>query len=295
MKSKALIVFLIGAAILLWLSIFTVDEREQALMLQFGRIVRTDIPPGLHFKLPLIQDVLKFDGRIQTLDTPPQRYLTSEKKNVNVDSFAKWRINNVAEFYKRTTGTSRGRLNVANRRLGDVILKQLRDEFGQRTIQQVVSGERAEIMEKLRTAAKDQADKLGLELIDVRMKRVDLPSDVSQSVYNRMSAERKEVAKRLRSEGEETARRLRAEADREHEVLLAYAERDAQQLRGEGDAIATDTYAKAFSQDHDFYSLYRSLTAYRNSFNSTADVLLLEPKTQFFRYFHGSYGSDKRN
>ncbi len=286
MKSKALLVVVIGAAILLSLSVFTVDERERALMLQFGRIVRADISPGLHFKLPIIQEVLKYDGRIQTLDTPPERYLTSEKKNVIVDSFAKWRITNVAEFYKRTTGN----LREANRRLGDVLLKQLRDQFGQRTIQQVVSGERAEIMEQLRVAAKDQADKLGLELIDVRMKRVDLPADVSQSVYDRMSAERTEVAKRLRSEGEETARRLRAEADREHEVLLAHAERDAQKQRGEGDAIAIETYAAAFSKDQDFYSLYRSLTAYRNSFNSTSDILLLEPKTEFFRYFHGQHG-----
>ena len=194
MKSTALIaVTLVGALILLSMSVFIVDERERVLMLQFGRVVRADISPGLHFKLPIVQEVLKYDGRIQTLDTPPERYLTSEKKNVIVDSFAKWRINDVTKFYKRTAGN----LTEANRRLGDVLLKQLRDQFGQRTIQQVVSGERAQIMEQLRSAAKKQADKLGLELIDIRMKRVDLPADVSQSVYDRMSAERHGSSKTL--------------------------------------------------------------------------------------------------
>jgi membrane protease subunit HflC len=177
-----------------------------------------------------------------------------------------------------------------NERLSAVILKRLKDEIGKRTIQQVVSGDRAEIMVELATSAKQQADELGIEIIDARIKRVDLPEDVSQSVFDRMGAERKKVAKKFRSEGEERAKEIRAEADREREVILAEAERDAQKIRGDGDARATETYANAFSQDMEFYSFYRSLDAYRNTFNNSADVLLLEPDSQFFRYFKDAQG-----
>ena len=284
MNIKALLVLLAGLAVLAGLSIFTVDERQVAILLQFGKVERTDLKPGLHFKVPVVQNVLKFDSRIQTLDSDPQNYLTFEKKNVIVDSFVKWRIADVRRFYTSAGGS----ILQANNRLGEVIIKRLRDEFGKRTIQQVVSGQRTDIMDKLRVAAKDQADELGLEIVDVRIKRVDLPQDVSQSVFNRMRAERQEVAKRFRSEGEEEARELRATANKDREVILAEAERQAQITRGSGDARATEIYAEAFGQDREFYKLYRSLNAYRTAFGSTADILLLEPKSEFFDYFKGS-------
>ena len=284
MNFKALLVLLAGLAVLAGLSVFTVDERQVAILLQFGKVERTGLKPGLHFKVPVVQNVLKFDSRIQTLDSDPQNYLTFEKKNVIVDSFVKWRIADVRRFYTSAGGS----ILQANNRLGEVIIKRLRDEFGKRSIQQVVSGQRTEIMDELRVAAKDQADELGLEIVDVRIKRVDLPQDVSQSVYNRMRAERQEVAKRFRSEGEEEARELRASANKDREVILAEAERQAQITRGSGDARATEIYAAAFGQDREFYKLYRSLNAYRTAFGSTSDILLLEPKSEFFDYFKGS-------
>ena len=284
MNIKALLVLLAGLAVLGGLSVFTVDERQVAILLQFGKVERTDLKPGLHFKVPVVQNVLKFDARIQTLDSDPQNYLTFEKKNVIVDSFVKWRIADVRRFYTSAGGS----ILQANNRLGEVILKRLRDEFGKRTIQQVVSGERAEIMDKLRVAAKDQADELGLEIVDVRIKRVDLPEDVSQSVYNRMRAERQEVAKRFRSEGEEQARELRANANKDREVIIAEADREAQITRGSGDARATEIYASAFGRDREFYKFYRSLNAYRTAFGSTSDILVIEPEGEFFGYYKGS-------
>lgn len=286
MSGKVILVLLVIAVIIGSMSIFTVDERERALNLQLGEVVRSDYEPGLHFKLPLVQEIIKFDKRIQNLDSDPELYLTLEKKNVKVDSFVKWRINDVVEFYT-STGGSPGR---ASNRLSAVIQKGLKDEFGKRTIQQVVSGERTEIMDKLRSTAKMQADELGVEIIDVRIKRIDLPEEVSTSVYARMAAEREEVAKKFRSEGEEQGKRIRAEADREREVILAEAERDAQKIKGEGDGRATEIYANAFGQDEEFYALYRSLGAYRNTFNNASDVLLVEPNSQFFKYFKGAKG-----
>ena len=267
------------------LSVFTVDMREKALKLQFGEIKRSDFEPGLHFKW-FWQSVLRFDARIQTLDSDPQLYLTSEKKQVIVDSFVKWKVRDVEQYYTSTGGNPL----IANQRLSVVVVKVLRDEFGKRTVHQVVSGERAEIMETMRGAASGQADELGIEIIDVRIKRVDLPEGVSQSVFQRMETERKQVAQRFRSEGEEMAREIRAQADRDERVILAEAEREAQKVRGNGDAVATETYAEAYGQDSEFYSLYRSLDAYRNTFNNPADVLLIEPNTQFFRYFKDSGG-----
>jgi membrane protease subunit HflC len=284
--NKAYVVGLVVLVVLGAMSVFIVDEREVALKLRLSAIKRADYPPGLHFKWPFVENVLKFDARIQNLDSDPQEYLTVEKKNVKVDSFVKWRILDVERYYKSTGGS----VQRTNDRLAAVILKRLKDEIGKRTIQQVVSGERAEIMDELATSAKQQADELGIEIIDARIKRVDLPGDVSQSVFDRMGAERKKVAMKFRSEGEERAKGIRAEADREREVILAEAERDAQKIRGDGDARATETYAKAFSQDTEFYSLYRSLDAYRNTFNSPADVLLIEPNSQFFRYFKDAQG-----
>ena len=281
MSSKIILILLVIAAIIVSMSIFTVDERERAINLQLGKVVRADYEPGLHFKIPLVQDILKFDKRIQNLDSDPELYLTLEKKNVKVDSFVKWRILDVVRYYT-STGGSPGR---ASNRLSAVIQKSLKDEFGKRTIQQVVSGERQAIMDKLRLSARKQADELGIEIIDVRIKRIDLPEQVSASVYARMAAEREQVAKKFRSEGEEQSKKIRAEADREREVIIAEAQRDAQKVKGSGDGRATEIYANAFTQDEEFYSLYRSLAAYRNTFNSPSDVLLIEPNTQFFKYF----------
>ncbi|MGI9333007.1 MAG: protease modulator HflC [Gammaproteobacteria bacterium] len=284
--NRAYLVAIAIVAVLVSMSLFVVDERQRAIKLQLGRVERSDYDPGLHFKWPLVENIIKFDARVQTLDTDPQLYLTVEKKNVIVDSFVKWRVKEPETFYTSTGGD----LQRANDRLGVVVLKRLRDEFGKRTIFQVVSGERGEIMQQLKVSAQDQADRLGLEIVDVRVKRVDLPQDVSQSVYDRMKAERQEVAQRFRSEGEEQARQIRAEANKDVEVIIAEANREAQKLRGEGDAKATNIYADAFSRDAEFYSLYRSLDAYRNTFNKDSDVLLIEPNTQFFRYFKDSKG-----
>jgi len=281
MNSKALLVLLVGLLLMTVFAVFDVDERERAMKLQFGEIKRSDYEPGLYFKVPFFQNVLKFDARIQNLDSDPQLYLTSEKKNVRVDSFVKWRIENVETYFK-TTG---GDLRRANDRLTDLIQKRLKDEFGKRTLNEVVSGERAVIMEILTTAAKEQAHGLGIGIVDVRIKRVDLLEDISSSVYQRMAAERKEVAKQFRSRGEEASRIIRARADREREVLLAEAERDAQRLRGDGDGRAAEIYAQAYSQDPEFFAFYRSLDSYRKTFKSPSDVLLLEPDSEFFHYF----------
>jgi len=287
MSGKIILVLLVIAAIIASMSIFTVDERERALNLQLGEVVAADYEPGLHFKAPLVQEIIKFDKRIQNLDSDPELYLTLEKKNVKVDSFVKWRITDVVQFYTSTGGSP----SRASNRLSAVIQKSLKDEFGKRTIQQVISGERTEIMDKLVLSAKQQADELGIEIIDVRIKRIDLPEEVSASVYARMAAEREQVAKKFRSEGEEQGKRIRAEADREEAVIIAEAERDSQKLKGDGDGRATEIYANAFSQDEEFYSLYRSLGAYRNTFNNPSDVLLVEPNTQFFKYFKGAEGA----
>ena len=284
MSSKIILILLVIAAIIVSMSVFTVDERERAINLQLGEVVRFDYEPGLHFKIPVVQNVLKFDSRIQNLDSDPELYLTLEKKNVKVDSFVKWRIADVVRYYT-STGGSPGR---ASNRLSAVIQKSLKDEFGKRTIQQVVSGERQAIMDQLRESAKKQADELGIEIIDVRIKRIDLPEQVSASVYARMSAEREQVAKKFRSEGEEQSKKIRAQADREREVILAEAQRDAQKVKGSGDGRATEIYANAYSQDEEFYSLYRSLAAYRRTFNNPSDVLLVEPNSQFFKYFKGA-------
>ncbi|MCB1737609.1 MAG: protease modulator HflC [Gammaproteobacteria bacterium] len=285
--SKNLMV--IGLALLgllVWSTVFIVDQRERAILFRLGEIVRADFQPGLHFKVPVINNVRKFDGRILTLDSQPERYLTSEKKNVIVDSFVKWRIKDVATFYRATGGDERR----AATRLAQIIKDLLRAEFAKRTIQEVVAGERSQIMDVLSSQATQVVSDLGIDVVDVRIKRIDLPQDVSTSVYERMRAERARVAKDFRSRGEERAIRIRAEADRERTVLLAEAYRDAERLRGDGDASAAEIYAKAFERDAEFYSLYRSLLAYRTSFTSPEDVLLLKPDSDFFRYFNDAGG-----
>ena len=281
-QAKTLLgIVLVAAVILGSFSIFTVDEREKAALFRLGEIVRTDYKPGLHWKAPFINNVRKFDARIQTLDAESERYLTSEKKNVIVDSFVKWRISDVATYYTATGGDALR----ANLRLSQIIKDGLRGEFAKRTIQEAVSGERQQIMQIITEQANGQAQAFGISIVDVRIKRIDFPPDISDSVYNRMRAERQRVAKDLRSRGAEAAEKIRAEADRQRTVILADAYRDAEKLKGEGDAVATDIYAKAYGKDVEFYSLYRSLNAYKSTFADKSDVLVLEPDTEFFKYF----------
>ena len=263
------------------LSTFTVEQRELAVLFRLGEIVRTDYKPGLHFKLPFINNIRKFDSRIQTLDADPERYLTAEKKNVLVDSFVKWRISDVAKYYTAMGGD----VVSANIRLSQIIKDGLRAEFGKRTIQEVVSGERKQIMAILQTNADAQAHEFGIQVVDVRIKRIDLPEKISTSVYHRMEAERARVAKELRSQGAEAAERIRADADRQRTVILAEAYKQAEEIRGQGDAAATASYAKAYQKDAEFFDFYRSMTAYKSTFRDKSDLMVLSPDNEFFHYF----------
>ena len=285
-------VFIPVAALLLGLvvyaSTFTVSQWELALKLRLGEIVDSDYKPGLHFMVPVLNNVEKFDGRSITLDIRPERFLTVEKKDVIVDSYAKWRISNVAQYY-RSTGGDPGRTASL---LAERINTSLRDEFGKRTIQEVVTGERTEIMAQLTKDSDEKANELGVEIVDVRVKRIDLPPEVSESVYGRMRAERERVARDLRAKGSEAAERIRSDADRQHTVILADAYRQAEELRGTGDAKATEIFAKAYNQDAEFYAFYRSLNAYRNAFSgSGSDLMVLQPDSEFFRYFKSKMGN----
>jgi membrane protease subunit HflC len=263
---------------------FVVDQRERAVVFQMGEILGQDYAPGLHVKIPFLQSVQKFDGRVLTLDNQVENFLTAEKKNVEVDFFVKWRIANTTTYYRATGGQDL----VAMDRLAATVNRSLRDEFGSRTIQQAVSGDRDEIMRALEKTASEKVKELGIEIIDVRVKRIDLPKEVSESVYDRMRAERTRVASDLRARGAEEAEKLRAEADRTAVTTLADAYRDAEKIRGEGDAKASEIYSRAYGQDAEFYSFYRSLNIYRDAFSSKQDVLVLEPKGEFFRYFKGA-------
>lgn len=276
----------IAAAVIAYSATFVVNEWELALKLRLGEIVDSDYEPGLHFLMPFVNNVKKFDGRIQTLDTRPERYLTVEKKDVIVDSYAKWRISNVAQYYRSTGGNSAKTARLLSERINT----SLRDEFGKRTIKEVVSGERSEIMELLRKDADEKASALGVEVVDVRVKKIDLPDEVSGSVYDRMRAERERVARDLRGRGGEAAERIRADADRQKVVILANAYKEAEQLRGEGDAKSANIYASAFQQNAEFYSFYRSLNAYDKVFSSGGSMMVLDPDSEFFRYFKNREG-----
>jgi len=271
--------------IVLSLSLFVVDQRQNAIVFRFGEIINVKKDPGLFFKLPVIENVRFFDVRVLTIESSePERFLTSEKKNVLVDLFVKWRIADVSKYYISVNGDEAR----AQTRLLQTINDGLRAEFGNRTVHDVVSGERDQIMELMREKANEDARKIGVEVLDVRVKRVDLPQEVSQSVYSRMDAERKRVANELRSTGAAESEKIRADADRQREVILAEAYRAAQRLKGEGDAKASATYARAYEQNPEFYAFYRSLEAYRQSFKNKGDVLVLEPNSEFFKYFKNS-------
>ncbi len=266
-------------------SIYIVNETERAIKLKFGQIIDADIKPGLHFKIPVLHTIRKFDARMLTMDSRPQRYLTLEKKAVIVDSFIKWRIADVQKYYEATSGDE---LQAA-RLLGPRMDEGLRNQFGERTMYEVISGERDELMDELtiKLNAVTQ-DELGIEIRDIRVKRIDLPPEVSHAVYERMNTERQREAREHRSEGKEIAEGIRADADRQRQIILAEAFRESERIRGEGDAIAAATYAGAYQKNPEFYSFIRSLEAYRNSFSSKDDVMVIKPESEFFNYMKKS-------
>jgi membrane protease subunit HflC len=278
-KLFSLIAAAVFVLIIINATVYTVDEREKALIIKFGEVIRYEDKPGLHFKLPFINSVRYFDARILTLDAEPQPFLTKEKKKVLVDYFVKWRIADVMKFYVTLGGNKQGGVL-----LSQLINSGLRDEFGKRTIHEVISGDRRKIMEILSVAADRETRGYGIQVVDVRIQRVDLPNEVSQSVYQRMEAERARTAKELRAQGAEAAEKIRADADRQREILMAEAYRDAERLRGEGDARATAIYAQAYSRDPEFYSFYRSLNAYKESFKDKSDIMVVDPSADFFKY-----------
>lgn len=288
MSGRQLASLILGFFALLVVSgaVFIVDEREYVALFQFGEIRKTDYAPGIYLKTPFVQNVKRFDRRILTLDNQPERFLTLEKKNVIVDFFVKWRIKDVAAYYRATSGEESRALD----RLSDIIRKGLRAEFGRRTIKEAVSGERSEIMRNLNQTANEQVAGLGIEVVDVRVQRIDLPDDVSESVYNRMRSERKRVAADLRAKGAEEAEKIRADADREREVILANAYREAETIRGAGDAKSADIYAKAYGKNPEFYSFYRSLGVYQQTWSDSNDIMVLEPDGELFRYFNPEGG-----
>ena len=277
---------LIAILVLAASTLFTVDQRQNAMVFQLGELKEVITKPGLYFKLPLLQNVRYIDTRILTVDDPdPQSYITSENKPVLVDTFVKWRIADAREFYL-VVGDERG----ASSRISQTVNGLLREEFGKRTVHEVVSGERDEIMNKVRERVEQDAKKIGVSIVDVRLKRVDLPQGVSADVYRRMESERKRAASELRSTGSAEAERIRADAEKQRDVILAEAYRDAQKIKGEGDAKAAAIYAQAFQQNPEFYSFYRSMEAYKSSFRNRSDVLVLEPNSDFFRYLRDSTG-----
>ena len=275
---------LVGLAALLlvgMMSVFSVSQTEKAIKFRLGEIVKNDYAPGLHFKLPFINNIKKFDSRIQTMDAKPKRFLTAEKKNVIVDSFVKWRIANVSTFYTSVAGD----IDQANLRLDQIIKDAFRSEFSKRNIKQLISTDRSAIREILTNNSKAVAAELGMEIVDVQVMRIDLPPEVSSSVFRRMEAERERVAREFRSQGAEAAERIRADADRQRVVTLANAFRDAEKLRGEGDAISADIYAKAYGADTEFFTFYRSLNAYKKTFTSSS-MMVIDPASDFFQYFN---------
>jgi membrane protease subunit HflC len=275
---------LVGLAALLILGmmcVFTVNQTEKAIKFRLGEIVKDDYEPGLHFKLPFINNIKKFDARIQTMDAKPERFLTAEKKNVIVDSFVKWRIGNVSTFYTAVAGD----IDQANLRLDQIIKDAFRSEFSKRNIRQLISTDRSAIREILTNNSKTVAAGLGMEIVDVQVMRIDLPPEVSSSVFRRMEAERERVAREFRSQGAEAAERIKANADRQRVVTLANAFRDAEKLRGEGDATSAEIYAKAYGQDTEFFTFSRSLNAYKKTFSSSS-MIVLNPDSDFFQYFN---------
>ncbi|MDC3266582.1 protease modulator HflC [Gammaproteobacteria bacterium] len=269
------------------MTFFTVDEREHVVMFRLGEIVKSDFEPGLHLKIPFVNNIARYPDRILTYEESEERFLTGEKKNLIVDYFITWRITDPAQYYR----SARGDEAFAEQRLSAIIREGIKAEFSQRTVQEVVAAERSEIMNQMLVTAHNQAPALGIDVVDVRVMRIELSDEVSGSVFSRMQQERGRVAAQLRAEGEEEAERIRAEADRERTVILAEAYRDAERLRGQGDARAAEVYANAYTQDPAFYSFYRSMAAYRQSIGGQQDVLVLSPDSEFFQYLQEQMGS----
>ena len=289
-KLSRVLVSIIVLLILLSLSTFTVDQREFALVFRLGEIVSVKKEPGLYFKTPIVENVKFFDKRILTYESEqPDRFITSEKKNVLVDSYIKWRIMDPSKYYVSVNGDERQ----AERRITQTVNDGLRAEFGKRTIQEVVSGQRSEIMGILQERADSESRLIGVEILDVRLRRVDLPEEVSQSVYQRMNAERKSVANELRSQGFADSEKIRAVAEKERDIIITEAYKDAQKIKGEGDASASRIYADAFSKNQDFYDFFRSLEAYRKSFKGKDDILVLDPNSDFFKFINGLVDIDR--
>lgn len=286
MNNRNLTSILFALFILVYTATFIVDEREVAIKFRLGEIVTTYQDPGLYFMIPFINNIKKYDSRLLTMDSKPEQFLTSEKKNVIVDSFVKWKITGPENFYRSSKGDERIGIN----RLSQIINDLTKSEFSKRTINDVVSGDRAALMNIVKLEANKAAQALGISVIDVRVKRVDLPDDVSNSVYARMVKERATVAKSFRSKGKEEAQGISALAERESETIIAEAYKKGQEIKGEGDAISTETYAKAYNLSPEFYSFYRSLTAYKKTFSAKQDVLIIQPDSDFFKYFNNSKG-----
>jgi len=287
----AILIAIVAVLVVASLSMFTVDQRQNAIVFRLGKTVHVITTPGLYFKVPLLDNVRFFDVRILTLDSEePERFITSEKKNVLVDSFVKWRIVNVVQYYI-SVGGDEARTRI---RLAQTVNDNLRAEFGKRTIHEVVSGERDRVMDLMREKVDADARQIGVQVLDVRIKRVDLPQEVSEAVYRRMEAERKRVANELRSLGFAESEKIRADADRQREVIVAEAYRDAQRIKGQGDARASQVYAQAFQSNPEFYAFYRSLEAYRQSLKSKSDVMVLDPSSDFFKYLKSPTGRSQK-
>ncbi len=283
-----LVVLLVAILLVISNSIFTVDEREMALKFRFGEVIRADYEPGIHFKVPFVNNVGKYSKQILTINNPQELFLTLEKKNLFVDFFIKWKINDVQQYYISTGGDEL----VASQRLLETVKDGIRSEFAKRTVIEVVSEERRKVMSEMLNAAALNAINLGIELVDVRVKRVELSDEVSESVYNRMRQERARFASELRAEGAEAAAIIKAEADREVTVIIANAYRDSEKIKGDGDASSTNLYAEAYTQDEEFYSFYRSMEAYKKSIGTGNDILVLDGEGDFFKYLNQSKTSE---
>ena len=285
------VIAILALIILLANSLYIVTDKQTAILLRFGEIIDPKIESGLHFKVPILNTVRKFDSRVLTLDAIPQPYFTEEKKRLIVDAFVKWRISDNEQFYITSSG---GQLSALRTLLTQRVDEGLRNQFGKRTVQDVISGERDELMKVLTADLNKVANsELGVEVIDVRVKKIELPSEVNDSVYNRMRTERERLAQELRAEGNEIAEEIRANADKERTVILADAYKTAEIIKGEGDAEATSTYAKAFNKNPEFYEFTRSLSAYQSTFENKSDVLLIDPDSDFFKYLDSSFGTSK--
>lgn len=290
-KTNLALIVLLLVALAAGMSVFTVDEREHAIKFQFGEIVESNYQPGLHFKIPFVNNVTKYPDRILNYDDAEEKFLTGEKKNLIVDYFVTWRITDPAQYYRSVRGDEQ----LAVERLSAIVKEGIKAAISRRTVQEVVSAERSELMDQMLIEAKSRSPELGIEVVDVRVKKLDLSEEVSDSVFRRMREERQRTAAQLRAEGQEESERIKADADRQRTVILAEAYRDAEMIRGEGDARAADIYARAYDRDRDFYSFYRSMSAYRESIGREQDVLVLQPDSDFFRFLQNQGGAAVRS